>query len=250
VAAREQARIIVGEAPGPRSGRWLIDTSGDDVYIAHESLRNHIKTSLHKSGHNHHKLTESGAARWLPAGADRITLEWGEPKEFAPGGRVLLTIVIPTDHLMIPPAELPLKKRQRTMLLEPAPPGQATVLSFVSIEPERSPQGLPSDPIASFSLPTRGQLLVVPTYQPYVELKRVVDAALPNMSAQFMAHLKDGTQPRPKVGDQMRAVLWTDLGDAGIPQMVEVAVEIRSGRSPYRRRRGPVTWLQRHLART
>jgi hypothetical protein len=250
MAVHEQARIIVGEVPGPRSGRWLIDTSGDNVYIAHEGLRNHIKTSLHASGQNHHKMSESAADRWLPAGGDRIAMKWGKPKEFAPGGRILLGIVIPTDHLMVPPEEPPLEKRERTMLLEPAPPGQATVLSFVSIEPGRSPQGLPSEPIASFSLPTRGRLLVVPTYQPYVDLKRAVDAALPKMSAQFIEHLKDVPRPLPKVGDHVRAVLWTDLGDAGIPQMVEVAVEVRSGRSPYRRRHGAVAWLRRRLAPT
>jgi hypothetical protein len=249
VAKREHVRIIVGTAPGPRSGRWQIDTSDDDIYISHEGLRSDIHTSLHADGKNHHKISESAADRWMPNG-DGYILKWGKPKEFAPGGRILFGIVIPTDHLLVPPEGPPLEKRERTILLEPAPPGQATVLSFVLIEPGRSPHGLPSEPIASFSLSTRGRLLVVPTYQPYVELKRAVDAVLPAMSAQFMAQFEGDWRPLPEGGDRMRAVLWTDPGDAGVPQTVEVAVEVRSGRSPYGRRRRPVAWLRRRLALT
>ncbi len=236
VATREHARIIVGNAPGPRSGRWQIDTYDDDVYLAHEGLRKDVKTSLHASGQNHHKMSESAADRWLPAGSDRITMKWGAPREFAPGGRILLGIVIPTDHLMVPDEEPPLKKRERTCLLDPAPPGDATLLSFVLIEPGttlRSRKSVPSALVASFSLPTRGALVVVATYQPYVELKRAVDAALPEMSAQFIEQLERGEPPLPDVGDRMRALLWTDPGDSGIPQIIEVAVEVRSGRSPY-----------------
>jgi hypothetical protein len=252
MAAREHARITVGTAPGPRSGRWQIDTSDDDVYVTHEGLRNHIKTSLHASGQNHHKMSESGADRWLSAGSDRITMKWGEPEEFAPGGRILLEIVIPTDQLMVPHEEPPLRKREGTALLDPAPPGEATVLSFALIKPGttvRSPTGLPSALVASLSLPTRGALVIVATHQPYVELKQAVDAATPEMSAQFAEHVEGRGRPLP-IGDQMRAVLWTDLGDASFPHIVEVAVEVRSGRSPYGRRRGPLTRLRRRLART
>jgi hypothetical protein len=252
MATHERARIIVGTAPGPRSGRWQVDTSDDDVYVTHEGLRKDVKTSFHASGQNHHKMSEGGADRWLPAGSDRITMKWGEPEEFAPSGRTLLEIVIPTDHLMVPQEEPPLAKRERTALLDPAPPGEATVLSFVLIKPGttlRPPKGLPSAFIASLSLPTRGALVIVATYQAYVDLKHAVDAAMPEMSTQFVDRVKGGGRPLP-IGDQMRAVLWTDLGDASFPRIVEVAVEVRSGRSPYGRRRGPLTGLRRRLALT
>jgi len=226
----EHARIVVGTAPGPRSGRWQIDTSDDDVYVTHEGMRNDMKTSLHRSGESHHKMSASGADRWLPAGADRITMKW-DAEEFAPGGRVLLEIVIPTDNLTVPPEEPPLAKRERTTLLNPAPPGQATVLSFVSLKPGttmKSPKGIPSVVAASFSLPTRGASAVVATHQPYVELKRAVDAALPEMSKQINDHFSDGQRPLPQIGAPMRAMLWTDPD-----KMIEVGVEIRSGPSPY-----------------
>lgn len=256
MATREHKRFIVGNAPGARSGRWQVDTSDDDVYVTHGGMRNDIKTSLHASGQNHHKMSEGGANRWLPAGSGRITMKWGEPKEFAPGGRILLEIVIPTDNLAVPSEELPLKKQRGTMLLEPAPPGQATVVSFVLLKPGTamtSPKGIPSALIASLSLPTRGLLAVMATHRPYDDLKRAVEATLPAMSAQFTQFNEErAPDERASAGDQMRAVLWTDPDDAGVPRMVEVGVEVRSGRSPYepRRGRGALGWLRRRLALT
>jgi hypothetical protein len=87
-------RIVVGTAPGPRSGMWLIFTHGDDIYVQSNGMRKDIKTSLHKSGVGHTAFTESGTARWKPDG-DRYMAKWGEPEEFAPGGRTLLGIVLP-----------------------------------------------------------------------------------------------------------------------------------------------------------
>jgi hypothetical protein len=214
-------------------------------------LRAAIKTSLHASGQNHHKMSKSAADRWMPDG-DGYMMKWGAPPEFGPGGRKtpLLEIVIPTDNLSIPVEEPSLAKRERTALLNPAPPGDATVISLVLIRPDttlRPPRGVPSVRVASVSLPTRGQLVIVGTHQPYADMGRAVDAALPDMSDQIGEMFGGGRRPLPEGADRMRAVLWTDLGDAGVARMIEVGVAIRSGRSPYGRRRGPLARLRRHL---
>ena len=87
------------ECPRRRaSGLWHIFTVGDDIYVQHAGLRKDMKTSLHASGANHVKWTPNGASRWAP-NSDGYMMKWGEPEEFAPGGRTLIGIVIPTDHL-------------------------------------------------------------------------------------------------------------------------------------------------------
>jgi len=254
VATREHVRIIVGTAPGPRSGRWQIDTSDDDIYVSHEGLRDSVKTSLHRSGQNHHRVSESAADRWMHDG-DRYIMKWGAPKEFGPARRKspLLEIVIPTDNLTIPVVEPSLPKRERTALLDPASPGDATVISLVLIRPGttlRPPRGVPSVRVASVSLPTRGQLVIVGTHQPYADFGRAVDAAMPGMSDQFIEQFGGTRRALSAHTDPMRAVLWMAPDDAGVPRMVEVGVGIRSGRSPYRRRRAPLAWLRRRLALT
>src|SRR5438270_824875 len=68
-APDNRLRVIVGNAPGARSGLWHIFTVGDNIYVQHAGMRKDLKTSLHASGANHVKWTPSGAARRKPDGA-------------------------------------------------------------------------------------------------------------------------------------------------------------------------------------
>jgi hypothetical protein len=131
VSVDNMIRIVVGTAPGPRSGLWRILTRGDDIYVQHDGMRKDLKTSLHKSGANHHAWTPSRAARWKPEG-DRYMMKWG----FTPGGKTLLGIVLSTDHLTVPEEEPPLAKREKISLLDPAPVSEATLLSIVLTAPD------------------------------------------------------------------------------------------------------------------
>jgi hypothetical protein len=111
-------RLIVGSAPGARSALWRIFNSGDDVYVQHDGMRKDLKTSLHASGANHTAWTAAGAERLNPDG-DRYMMKWDEPQDFAPGGKNLLGIVIPSAHLQVPDEEPPLAKREKITLLAP-----------------------------------------------------------------------------------------------------------------------------------
>lgn len=218
-------RVIVGTAPGPRSGLWRIFTSGDDIYVQNDGMRKDTKTSLHKSGVNHHAFTPSAAARWKPDG-DRYIMKWGEPEDFAPGGKILLGIVLPTDHLTVPQEEPPLAKREKITLLDPAPPGEATMLHIAVTAPDTrltAPEEQPSALLAQWPLPTRGTVWVVGTHGAWDGLRDSVLAALPQMRDQL--HDGIGNTLRPGERNEGRAILWTDINDAGFVHMIEVGVE-------------------------
>lgn len=218
-------RVVVGTAPGPRSGLWRIFTSGDDIYVQHNGMRKDIKTSLHASGVGHHAWTDSGAERWVPDG-DRYLMKWGEPQEFAPGGRALLWLVLPTDHLTVPEREPELEQREKITLLDPAPPGEATILAVVLTANDtqlNAPDKQPSALLAHWPLPTRGRVWIVGTHAPWEGFQKAVHDALPQMRDQLEAGLGDAVQPRER--KEGRAVLWTGLDDAGVPRMVEVGIE-------------------------
>jgi hypothetical protein len=218
-------RVIVGTAPGPRSGLWRIFTSDDDIYVQHDGMRKDLKTSLHKSGASHHAWTPGGVERWKPDG-DRYMMKWGEPEDFAPGGKMLLGIVLPTDHLTVPDNEPPLAKREKITLLDPAPQGEATMLSIVLTAPGTrlmAPEKQPSSLLAQWSLPTRGTVWVVGTQGPWEGFQAAVVAALPHMREQLEAGIGHTLVPGER--NESRAVLWTDLDEAGVPHMIEVGVE-------------------------
>ncbi|MFI5004635.1 MAG: hypothetical protein ACHQE6_06435 [Solirubrobacterales bacterium] len=161
-APDNRLRLIVGNAPGARSGLWHIFTVGDDIYVQHAGMRKDMKTSLHASGANHVKWTPNGASRWAPNG-DGYMMKWGEPEEFAPGGRTLLGIVIPTDHLSVPDEEPPLSQREKITLLAPAAHGEAITVSVVLTAPESQASAL----LAHWTLPTRGEVWIVATGGPW-----------------------------------------------------------------------------------
>jgi hypothetical protein len=216
-------RVIVGEAPGARSGLWRIFTHGDDIYVQHDGLRRDLKTSLHASGANHVAWTASGAARWTPDG-DRYMMRWGEPKDFTPGGKNLLRILIPTDHLTVPEEEPPLAEREKITLLAPAPAGDAMVLTVVRTPPDTQLTSREAWAVlASWPLPTRGTVWVVANTVPWERFREGVAAALPQMRDQFEANLGDTLRSSDR--EEGRAVLWTDLDPAGVAQMIEVGLE-------------------------
>jgi hypothetical protein len=224
VSFDKMVRIVVGTAPGPRSGLWRIFTSDDDIYVQHNGMRNEVMTSLHKSGANHHALAPTGTARWKPDG-DRYIMKWNEPEEFAPGGKTLLGIVLPTDHLSVPDEEPPLAKREKMKLLDPAPAGEATVLSIVLTSPGTrltAPKDRPSAPLASWQLPTRGTVWIVATHEPWDDFRKAVLAALPQVRDQLEEGILD-TLPAGE-RNEGRAVLWTAVDGARVAHMVEVGV--------------------------
>jgi hypothetical protein len=218
-------RLIVGNAPGARSGLWHIFSVGDDIYVQHAGMRKDTKTSLHASGANHVKWTPNGASRWAP-NSDGYMMKWGEPEEFAPGGRRLLGIVIPTDHLSVPDEEPPLSQREKITLLAPAAPGEAITVSVVLTAPGMSltaPEGQESALLAHWTLPTRGEVWIVATGGPWHVFRDAVVAALPQMLEQLAAGIGRTLQPGDR--NEGRAVLWTDLDRAGVAHMIQVGVE-------------------------
>ena len=216
-------RVIVGTAPGPRSGLWRFWTRADDIYVQGDEMRKELKTSLHASGANHHAWSDSGVARWVPDG-DRYMMKWGKPQEFGPGGRRLLGIVLPTDHLMEPDEEPPRSKREKIALLAPAPEGKAIMLSVVVTESGApAPKGEPSCLLAQWELPARRTLWIVATVDPWDGFRNAVTAARPQMREQLEASIRHTLQPgEHKEG---RSVLWTGLNDQGTPHMIEVGVK-------------------------
>jgi hypothetical protein len=106
-------RLIRTDGEEPERLAGVGEPYDDDVYVRHKGMRADPKTSPHASGANHHAWTPSGAARWKPDG-DRYMMKWGEPEDFALGGKNLLGIVLPSDHLTVPEEEPPLAKREKT----------------------------------------------------------------------------------------------------------------------------------------
>jgi hypothetical protein len=80
----------------------------------------------------------SDARRLRATLSHRLVMKWGEPGEFAPGGRTLLEIVIPTDHLCVPDEEPSLSQREKITLLAPAAPGEAITVSVALTPPTRA----------------------------------------------------------------------------------------------------------------
>lgn len=217
-------RVIVGTAPGRRSGMWRFFTRGDDIYVQSNAMRKDLKTSLHASGKGHHAWTDSGVAQWVPDG-DRYMMKWDKPEDFAPGGKILLGIVLPTDHLTVPPEEPPLAQREKITLLAPAPQGEAMMLSVILTAPGTrltAPKKRSSALLARWELPTRGTVWIVAMPDKWEGFHNAVEAALPQMREQLEANIGHTVQPGEQ--ERGRAVLWTDL-DEGVPHIIEVGVK-------------------------
>jgi hypothetical protein len=221
----KRLELIVGEAPGARSGLWRFLASGDDVYVQYDAMRKDLKTSLHASGANHTAWTRGGVERWKPDG-DRYMNQWAEPDDFAPGGKNLLGIVIPSDHLQVPDEEPPLEKREKITLLAPAPDGEAMHVYVAVTAPGTSltgPGDRPSVILAEWPLPTRGTVWVIAMAGPWDGFRKAVTDALPEMEKKFVDEFTGKLTPGER--KELRAVLWTDVDPAGVPHMIEVGIE-------------------------
>ena len=113
----------------------------------------------------------------MPKG-DRAWFKWTEPSEFVRGARLVLEVVIPTDELTTPGTEPSSEEKARTILLDPAPSGEATIVSLVITEPGREVTGYP----LADDRPTTGAVA-----QP-----RAV-AGLARLGREILARTADGT---------------------------------------------------------
>jgi len=86
-----------------------------------------------------------------------------------------------------------------------------------------APAGEPWAVLAEWPLPTRGTLWVVATAGPWGGFQKAVHAALPQMRDQLEEGIGHTIQPGER--QEGRAVLWTDLDGAGVPNMIEVGIE-------------------------
>lgn len=133
-------RIAVGLDFGPRSFVWRVWSHKDELYVAPRSLAGEIKTSLHSGGRSRHAFTSESSSRFVPDG-DRAWFKWNEPSEFVRGARLVLEVVIPSDELTTPAMEPSAEEKARIVLVDPAPSGEATILSLVITEPGREITG-------------------------------------------------------------------------------------------------------------
>lgn len=165
-------RVTAGEDPGPRSAVWRIFTHGDEIYVLPRYAGGALKTSLHSSGNFRHAFSEQEATRWV-GDADRAFQKWREPQGSAGNARLLLEVMMPTDELTVPRDEPALEEKEKVTLLEPAPPGAATVVSLYLMPPgeEVDSEGKrvtlgPMTLVENWRLPTRGSVLIFASHQP------------------------------------------------------------------------------------
>jgi hypothetical protein len=156
----------------------------------------------------------------VPAG-DRAWFKWTEPCEFVRGARLVLEVVIPTEELTTPAIEPSSEEKAKITLLDPAPSGEATIISLVITEPGREVTGYPrpegcsaSGLTASWAMPTRGTLWVVRSHQ-------VLDQG-------FRELIKQGQQlvaaaPRPlSSADHPRACVWLHDAALGLARYLDL----------------------------
>lgn len=184
------------------------------------SLAGEIKTSLHSGGRSRHAFTSEARSQFVPAG-DRAWFKWTEPSEFVRGARLVLEVVIPDDELTTPTTEPSSEEKAKIILLDPAPCGEATIISLVITEPGRDVTGYPqpdgcsaSDLIASWAMPTRGTLWIVGSHQP--------------LDQGFHELIKQGRQlvavaPQPtSSADHPRACVWLHDAVLGLARYLDL----------------------------
>ena len=169
-------RFTAGEDPGPGSGVWRIFTYNDEIYVLPRYAGGALKTSLHSLGDFRHAFSEREAVRWVGEGGQRAFQKWREPRGEAGNLRLLLEVMMPTHELTVPPEEPTLAEKQKIALLEPAPPGGATVVSLFLLPPgeevdsegKRVTHG-PMLLLENWRLPTRGSVLIFASHQPLAD---------------------------------------------------------------------------------
>jgi hypothetical protein len=170
---RHVLRFAAGTDPGPRSGVWRIYTHGDELYLMSRYMGGALKTSLHASGDFRHAFASEHAASFVGSG-DRVIQKWDGPRGEPGMLRLLIEVVMPTDELTVPTDEPTLADKAKIQVLDPAPPGGATVVSVFLLPPG---EGVDSEGkrvtrgaltlIENWRLPTRGSVLIFVSHQPH-----------------------------------------------------------------------------------
>lgn len=172
-ATKHVLRFTAGSDPEPRSGVWRVFTEDDELYLMSRYMGGVLKTSLHASGDFRHAFAAEHAARFVGSG-DRVLQKWDGPRGEPGMLRLLIEVVMPTDELTVPTDELTPAEKAKIRVLDPAPPGGATVASVFWLPP-----GAVIDSegkrvtcgeltlIENWRLPTRGSVLIFVSHQPH-----------------------------------------------------------------------------------
>ena len=164
-------RFAIGQSEGRHSASWRLWSQGGDVYLLHRDHGNIDKFSFHNSGHCRWALIEP-----LKSGRDRATVKWKRkpiPPVGLKQGSLLLSIIVPTDHLLTGQ----LKKPKQLYWIEPAPPKHAAIVEiFLTNEDEetiRKEYASGSRKLEFFGKTRIGTNLCVSTYHQLCELKKL-----------------------------------------------------------------------------
>jgi hypothetical protein len=121
------ARLVIGNPGGPRSGVWRVWSSGDEVYVVTANSGGIEKISFDRSRQCRKEFTQEHGS---PDGmADRATVKWTRDETPPPGsGKAMcvLELAVPTDFLSAC-LETP---RTAVSWIAPAPAEMATVLEM------------------------------------------------------------------------------------------------------------------------
>ncbi|HXD55147.1 MAG TPA: hypothetical protein VN618_10380 [Solirubrobacteraceae bacterium] len=219
--SRNVLRVTAGTDRGARASVWRIYTHGDDIYVETRHAGGAIKTSLHKSGRFRHAFDAKHASRWVGDG-DRAFVKWKEP-EGEPGNvRLLLKIIMPTDELTVP-AEEPADV-EKVKLLDPAPAGEATVVSLWRLPPG---EAVDSDGrrvthegkelIANWPLPEKGSLLIFTGTEP------VKAEGIENAYREVAGQLADQHPEGASDPSSVRLVLFEHDSENDVASLIDLA---------------------------
>ncbi len=220
-------RFAAGDDPGPRSGVWRIFTYNDEIYVLPRYAGGELKTSLHSSGAFRHAFTEAAAPRFV-GDENRAFKEWREPRGEAGNLRLLLEVVMPTDELTAPTEELTPAEKRKIELLDPAPPGAATIVSLFLLPPgedvdsdgKRVTYG-PMVLMENWRLPNRGSVLIFRSHQPLdARFASGIAAARSDIASQVHESLpaEEGHQRLMLLAhdDEKHVAMYLDLAATGL----------------------------------
>lgn len=187
---------VTGEG-GFTSNSWGVYlVKKGDAYVRCRDAMTDQKVSLHASGKQHIRISDS-ALRKASLPGDGFMNQWWEPKH---GKKA-----VPTLRLLFPPWGLSLDARQRAKVqdkwdkndvLIPAHAEMVTVVSFVILDDSvrlRKEEGSPpSAPLGALKLGTGKSLFVIAGYESEGDLRAKADAALKQIARPPEVELSDG----------------------------------------------------------
>lgn len=167
-----------------------------DAYVRCRDAMTDQKVSLHASGKQHIRISDS-ALRNASVPGDGFMNQWWEPQH---GKKA-----VPTLRLLFPPWGLSLDAGQRAKvqdkwdkndILIPAHAEMVTVVSFVILDDGvrlRKEEGSPpSAPLGALKLGTGKSLFVIAGYEPEGNLRTMAEAALKQVAPPPEVELSDG----------------------------------------------------------